>query len=123
MKKELYEKPEIEIISLLNVDIITESAEEGGDVPVEDEENANNLLNEVDLSPWEDDKVGETGQEGAQQESGGEQGGIAEIIDDIKDIITPSDNIPEEMPIEENITPSENIQEEIPVEEDINNVE
>lgn len=111
MKKELYEKPEIEVISLLNVDIITESAEEGGDVPVEDDENANNL-NEVDLSPW------------AEDEAGNEQGGITDIIDDIKDALTPGDNTPEETPIEEDITtPSENIQEEIPVEENIDNIE
>lgn len=124
MKKELYEKPEIEIISLLNVDIITESAEEGGDVPVEDDENANGLLNETDLCPWVKDENGEGCQEGTEQETGGEQGGGLDIIDGIKDIIIPSDDISEGTPIEDNIIPSsENIQEEIPAEDDINNIE
>ena len=118
MEKELYEKPDIEEISLLNVDIITESAEEGGDVPVEDDDNAANL-NEVAESPWEEG----TGEEGTETgegteggeitdpETGGGQENMPDIVDDIEEAI------------EDIITPDEEIQEEIPVEEDINDVE
>ena len=111
MTKELYEKPEIEEISLLNVDIITESAEEGGDVPVEDDDNAANL-NEVAESPWEEGtREGTEGGEITDPETGGGQENMPDIADDIEEAI------------EDIITPDEEIHEEIPVEEDINGVE
>lgn len=110
MKKELYEKPNIEIISLINVDIITSSAGEGGGVDPDANGNSSNdfldKLNEVDASPWARDN--------------GEEGGHS-FFDDLKEAIeqgsqeeTPVDNLPQDTPVNDEEVIPDSVPEEIP---------
>lgn len=110
MKKDIYEKPNIELISLLNIDIITESSGEGGDVdPVsnEGENNSNSAgTNEVDASPWtKNDSL----------ESHGIFDRFWNIFDEISSGSEVQDNTPideggqEEVPVEQTPTEDNNV--------------
>lgn len=117
MKKELYEKPKIETISLVDVDIITASAEEGGDVPVEDDDDNNSNSansNDIDTSPW-------TKNDSFESHSFFDR--FWNIFDDSASQgdaqdNTPADNGTQETPVEE-VPTEENVPEDVPTDNNI----
>ena len=113
--KELYEKPKLETISLVDIDIITSSAGEGGDVPVENNGNGFNNIdaNEIDPSPWTKNDSSEShgffdrfwnifddyASQGDAQDNTPVDNGIQEIP---SEEVPAEENIPEDVPTDNN---------------------